>query len=114
MDRRCFLLTSLAGALAAPSDAPGQPVDKIRRIGHLGGASPAAIAPWLETLRRALEELGWREGQNITIEKRSVEGRFERFPEAAAELVRLPVDLIIAGTTPPHRQHGRRRRRFLS
>jgi putative tryptophan/tyrosine transport system substrate-binding protein len=100
VDRRRFLLTSLAGALAGPRAAAGQPIDKIRRIGHLGGASPAAIAPWLETLRRALTELGWREGQNITIENRSVEGRFERLPNAAAELVRLPVDLIIAGTTP--------------
>ena len=103
MERRRVLLTALRGAfaaLAAPLGAAGQPRDKVWRIGHLGGASSAAIAPWLETLRRALEELGWREGQNITIENRSVEGRFERLPEAAAELVRLPVDLIIAGTTP--------------
>ena len=100
MNRRRFLLTSLAGALAAPLGAAGQPMDKVRRIGHLGGASPAAIAPWLETLRRALEELGWREGRNLAIENRSVEGRFERLPEAVDELVRLPVDLIIAGTTP--------------
>jgi putative ABC transport system substrate-binding protein len=100
MDRRRFLLTSLAGALAAPPGASGQPIDRVRRIGHLGGASSAAIAPWLETLRHALEELGWRDGQNITIESRSVEGRFDRLPDAAAELVRLPVDVIIAGTTP--------------
>jgi putative ABC transport system substrate-binding protein len=100
MDRRRFLLTSLAGAVAAPFRAAGQPIDKVRHIGHLGGASPAAIVPWLETLRRALGELGWREGQNITIENRSVEGQFDRLPDAAAELVRLPVDVIIAGTTP--------------
>jgi putative ABC transport system substrate-binding protein len=99
IDRRRFLLTSLAG-LAAPLGAAGQPIDKVKRIGHLGGASPAAIAPWLETFRRALEELGWRDGQNIAMENRSVEGRFERLPEAAAELVRLPVDVIVAGTTP--------------
>ena len=100
MDRRRFLLTSVIGAVSAPIGAAGQPLDKVRRIGHLGGASSAAIAPWLETLRRALAELGWRVGQNIIIENRSVEGRFERLPAAAAELVRLPVDLIIAGTTP--------------
>ena len=86
--------------LAAPVAADAQSIERLRRIGHLGGASPVAIAPWLETLRRALDELGWREGQNMAIENRSVEGQFERFPEAAAELVRIPVDLIIAGTTP--------------
>ena len=100
MDRRRFLLTSLAGALAEPRTAGAQSKGKIRRIGHLGGGSAAAIAPWLQTLREALGELGWREGEHFTVESRAAEGRYERLPKLAAELVRLPVDVIVAGTTP--------------
>jgi putative ABC transport system substrate-binding protein len=99
MDRRRFVLTSLAGVFALPITAAAQQTDQMRRIGHLGGASAAAIAPWLQALRSALGELGWRDGQNITIESRFAEGKFERLPELAAELVRIPVDVIIAGTT---------------
>jgi putative ABC transport system substrate-binding protein len=100
MKRRRFLLTSLAGAVAAPLGAGAQSKAKLRRIGHLGGASLTAISPWLETLREALRELDWREGEHFILESRSAEGRFERFPKLADELVQLPVDIIIAGTTP--------------
>ena len=97
VNRRAFV-TGLGAVLTVPLAAEAQ--EKVRRIGHLGGASPSAIAPWLNALRHAMAELGWREPEAFTIEQRSAEGHFERLPVLAAELVRLPVDVIIAGTTP--------------
>jgi putative ABC transport system substrate-binding protein len=99
MNRRRFLL--MATTAFGPSPAVwAQSKAMVRRLGHLGGASTAAITPWLTSLRAALNELDWHEGEHFTIESRSAEGRFERFPALAAELVRRPVDVIIAGTTP--------------
>ena len=53
----------------------------------------------LDQFRQAVRELGYVEGRNIVIEYRSAEGKIERFPALAAELVRLKVDLIVAGST---------------
>jgi putative ABC transport system substrate-binding protein len=62
--------------------------------------SPALNAPQLDAFRQGLRELGYLEGQQYAIEYRSADGRAERFPELAAELVRLRVDLIVARGTP--------------
>jgi putative ABC transport system substrate-binding protein len=91
MDRRRFLLTSLAGALAGPL-AAGAQAGKIYRIGVLANVSGGAWGAFIQGLR----DLGYVEGQNITIEFRSSEGRYERLPDLAAELVRLKVDVIVA------------------
>ena len=92
MDRRHFL-TSLAGALAGPLGAGAQQAGKVYRIGFL----VMARNPGVETaFPRGLAELGYREGQDISIEWRSAEGREERLPTLAAELVRLGVDVIVA------------------
>jgi hypothetical protein len=83
MDRRCFLLTSLAGALVAPLAAEAQQVGKVHRIGLLGNApEPAA-----EAYDTELRERGWLEGQNFVWERRFSEGRNERLPALAADLV---------------------------
>jgi len=75
--------------------AAQQPV-KVHRIGVLMfTSSPVAI----EALRQGLHEVGYVEGRNLTLEVRSAEGRAERLADLAAELVRLPVDLIVAHTT---------------
>jgi putative ABC transport system substrate-binding protein len=103
MDRRRFLLTSLAGALAAPLAGEAQQVGKVRRIGILIGSSASFIAPYIETFRQALRGLGYLEGQNIAIEYRYAEGNYERLPVLAAELVRLKVDIIVTEGTPPSR-----------
>jgi len=81
---------------AAPRAAEAQPAGKVSRIGYLSPLSPAADATRREGFRQGLEELGYREGQNIAVEYRWAEGRLDRQDELAAELVRLKVDVIIA------------------
>jgi putative tryptophan/tyrosine transport system substrate-binding protein len=87
--------------LAVPLGADAQPARKVHRIGYLGGTSPISAARSIEAFREGLRELGWIEGQNIVIDYRFAEGRFDRLPDLAAELVRLKVDVIAAGATPP-------------
>ena len=68
---------------------------KVPRIGYLSPFDPAAESTRSETIRLALREFGYIEGQNIAIEYRYSEGKVNRFPELAAELVRLKVDIIL-------------------
>ena len=95
MDRRRFVLTSLAGTLAAPlaAEAQKQP-GKIARIGLLGDV-PSFLN---EEFRQGLRELGYVEGQNIVIEHRYPEWKYERLPGLAADLVRVKVDIIVAAS----------------
>jgi putative ABC transport system substrate-binding protein len=97
VDRRRFLLTSLAGVLAAPRAAGAQQQGKVFRIGILSNIPPTDPqgAPLWEAFIQGLRDLGYVEGQNITIEHRSSEGKFERLPGIAAELVRLKADVIV-------------------
>jgi len=98
MDRRAFL----AGAttlLAAPLAAEAQPAAKIARIGWLAG-NLAASPNLREAFRQGLSDLGYVEGRNVMIEYRDAEGKFERLPALAAELVALRVDVILAGGAP--------------
>jgi putative tryptophan/tyrosine transport system substrate-binding protein len=92
VDRRRFLLSTLAGALAAPLAVEAQQAGKVYRVGLLTDSVQA-----VENLREGLRELGYREGQSFLIEQRKTEGRFERLPDAVESLVRLPVDVIVAG-----------------
>jgi putative ABC transport system substrate-binding protein len=96
MDRRRFLLTSLAGALATPLAAGAQRA-KVPVIGVLSPGGPA-LRPegQREPFERGLRELGWTPGATIFIEQRFAEGRPDRLPTLAAELVQLKVDLIVA------------------
>ena len=98
MDRRAFLSTMAGGLLAVPLAAEGQQTRKVPRIGVLGGQSPE-ISPPILVLREGLRELGYVEGQNIAIEWRWAQGKDERYPDLAAELVKLKVDIIVAPTT---------------
>jgi ABC-type uncharacterized transport system substrate-binding protein len=92
MDRRRFLLTSLAGALAAAiGTAVAQPPEKVPRVGFLGPRTRSDSAGQVDALLQGLRELGWVEGKTIIIEYRWVEGRFDRLPDLLAELVRLKV-----------------------
>jgi|SoiMethySBSTD1v2_1073268.scaffolds.fasta_scaffold148062_2 ABC-type uncharacterized transport system substrate-binding protein len=95
MDRRRFLLTSLAGAFAVPLAAGAQQAGKVYRVGILGDKATDAneTVRW-QTFRAGLRERGWNEGVNIRIENRWVEGNAARLPELAADLVRLKPDLI--------------------
>jgi putative ABC transport system substrate-binding protein len=91
--------------LVAPPAADPQPPPKVPRIGMLltFSSDEPEVRGGLDSFRQALRELGYVEGRNIAIEFRSAEGRVERFPALAAELVRLKVDLIVAGATPQAR-----------
>ena len=77
------------GLLAAPLAAAGQPPSKKSRIGFLATNGPAEYPDLLEAFRQGLGDLGYVEGQNITIEYRWAEGRVERFSDFAVELVGL-------------------------
>ncbi len=97
MTRRVGLVVALAlGILSAPLSSAAQQGGKVPRIGFLGGASPSAAANLVDGFRQGLRDLGYVEGQNIAIEYRFAEGRLERLPDLAADLVRLRVDVIFA------------------
>jgi putative ABC transport system substrate-binding protein len=85
--------------MTVPGVAEVQAGEKVVRIGMLRPGSPPD--PFVETFRRALQELGYAEGRNLSIEIRWAEGRDERLPALAADLVRLKVDVIVAGGGPP-------------
>jgi hypothetical protein len=81
--------------LAVAAIAAAQQPKKVPRIGYLSTADAATESTLLEAIRLALRERGHIEGQNIAIEYRYAEGKRDRFPELAAELVRLKVDIIV-------------------
>ena len=95
MRRRAFLAGAV-GYLATPLAAEAQPKDSLPRVGHLFVIPSSATAHLREAFRQGLRELGYVEGQNLIIEFRSADGRAERLPELATELVRLRVDVIVA------------------
>ena len=99
MRRRDFI-TLLGGAAVWPLAASAQQATKSYRIGMLETISPALNAAHLDAFREGLRQLGYVEGKNYTIEYRSADGRADRFPSLAAELVRLGVDVIVARGTP--------------
>jgi putative tryptophan/tyrosine transport system substrate-binding protein len=90
-----FALTALFYALCLPVWAQ-QPA-KVPRIGYLGGFPLSASAARVEAFRQGLRELGYVEGKNLVIEYRYAEGKFDRLPALAAELVRLKVNIIVTG-----------------
>jgi putative ABC transport system substrate-binding protein len=100
MERREFI-TLLSGTAAAwPLVARAQQAGKVWRIGILDTTSVALNAANFDALRQGLRQHGYIEGQNLVIDYRSADGRVERFPDLAAELVHLKVDLIVTRGTP--------------
>jgi len=85
-------------ALVEPFPANAQPAPKVPRIGVLHAATPAAVSQNVEAFRQGLREHGYVEGQNVVVERRFGEARPERIAEAAAELVRLKVDVVVTST----------------
>ena len=101
MKKKITVLTLCAMLFALCFSAEAQQPKKIPRIGYLATSDAASDSTRSETIRLALRELGYIEGQNIAIEYRYAEGKFDRVPELLAELVRLKVDIIVvAGGTP--------------
>ena len=130
--RTIGLISVLAlGLLAGPLPVEAQKAGKVYRIGRLTIGSPRSQrriklkrsrqrSAHRIAFRQRLRELGYVEGQNLVFERRSGKGKRERLPEAAAELVRLKVDVIVTTAAPPviraaqgnpydsHRHGGRR------
>lgn len=100
MDRRAFSFRVTALLATLPFTCFAQAQNKVWRIGILETTSAPLNAANLEAFRRRLGELGYVEGRNLTIEYRSSDGRAERFPAFAKELVASKVDLIVARGTP--------------
>jgi putative ABC transport system substrate-binding protein len=102
MTRRTIglLVTLTLAILVAPLASEAQPATHVYRIGRLSsGNPPAGPDPSMEAFRQGLRELGYVEGQNLVLESRYAEGSEERLRELAAELVRLPVEVLVAPGT---------------
>lgn len=98
--RAVAMAVCLAAAGALPLAAVAQAPQKLPRVAYLNVASAANAAPAVEALQRGLRELGYVPGRNLQLEYRWADGRFDRLPALAAELVGLGVDVIVAANTP--------------
>ena len=98
MDRRAFL--AALAVLAAPLGAAAQPAGKVWRVGYFGLNSEPDIRGPLEQFRAGLRQRGWKEGENLVIEYRWAEGKIERIPTLAEDIVRAGVDVIVTPTEP--------------
>src|SRR3954471_2300803 len=100
MRRRQFIAGFGAASVAGLPAAWGQQPGKVWRIGMLDTAPATLNAAAIGAFRQELRRLGYIDGANLIIEYRSSAGRTERFPDLAAELLRLDVDLIVTRGTP--------------
>src|SRR5262245_27130046 len=100
IDRRTFLSTLGVGVFGAPLKAKAQQPMRRYLLGYLSSGSPSSAPHLIPAFKQGLRELGWIEGQNIVTEYRFADGRFERLPNLAAELIKLNVDIFVAVATP--------------
>src|ERR1700751_3930618 len=104
MRRREFITLIGTTVAAWPIATHGQPKNApsaiVPRIGYLAPSLSPEASRLIEAFRQGLHDTGYLEGQNIVLELPSAEGRTDRFPALAAELVALKVDVIVAGATP--------------
>jgi putative tryptophan/tyrosine transport system substrate-binding protein len=93
-------LQVMLALLAIMPTADAQQAQKRPTVGFLSAGSAGSPSPFLEAFENGLRDLGWVKDRNVTVEYRYAEGKAERFPDLAAELVRLPVEVIVAGPAP--------------
>ena len=100
IDRRTFISGLALAALSAPVVGEAQQAGKVYRIGLLTAQSrETSTASW-DSFRQGLRDLGWEDGRNIVIEARFADGKFDRLPALAEELLNLKVSLIVAANSP--------------
>jgi len=99
--RRAVLCALIGGPLAASLTAQAQTTGRVYRIGFLSVQSSPTVRPLLNAFKQKLRDMGYVEGRNLVIEHRLAEGRYERLPELARELVRLKVDLLATAEGAP-------------
>ena len=95
------LVTLILSLLTAPRTSQAQHATHVPRLGLLMPGSATGYVSRLEAFRHGLRDLGYVEGQNIMLESRSAEGRFERLPDLAAELIHLKVDVLVTSGSQP-------------
>jgi putative tryptophan/tyrosine transport system substrate-binding protein len=100
VNRRTFVCGLTLGVFGAPLAAQAQQAGKPYRVGFLGNTTAALEANLVGPFRQGLRDLGYVEGQNIVIEYRWAEGKYERFPALISELIALKVDVIVTAGTP--------------
>jgi putative tryptophan/tyrosine transport system substrate-binding protein len=100
MKVKILVYALLALILGTSHLAEAQQVNKVPRIGFLFGGSSSFYSAWIDVFRQGLKELGYIEGKNIAIDYRYAEGKTDRLPLLAAELVDLKVDVIVVSATP--------------
>jgi len=100
IDRRTFMAMSAIAILTAPLAAEAQQPVRVPRIGFLWPSPPSERQYLLDAFRQGLRELGYIENQNIVVEVRSAEGKYDRLPALATELVHLKVDVIVTTASP--------------
>ncbi|HSE87899.1 MAG TPA: ABC transporter substrate-binding protein [Candidatus Binatia bacterium] len=95
--KKAKALSVLVAVILLVVDGEAQQPKKVPRIGFLGVTSPSTISARIEAFGQGLRDLGYVEGKNIVIEYRWAEGKFDRLPDLAGELVRLKVHVIVTG-----------------
>ena len=97
--RAMLLGVAILAALAAPVAVDAQQAETGARVGVLVPSTPAAWDGYIQVFRRRLGELGWREGQNLVLDIRYADDKYDRLPALAAELVTLKPDALFAGAS---------------
>jgi putative ABC transport system substrate-binding protein len=100
ISRRAVLRIAGGAAVGWPLSARAQQQKPVPVIGYIGGGSPGPVEPLLAAFREGLRGTGYIEGKNLAIEYRWAEGRYDRLPALAVDLVRRKVDVIATGNTP--------------
>src|SRR5690242_19895849 len=100
MDRRAFIGTVAGGLLAAPLPVEAQQAGKVYRVGYLSASSREVQEFVYQALLQGLIGRGWIEGQNLMVERRWADGRNERLPALATDLVQRKVEVIVAVAEP--------------
>src|SRR5215813_4535072 len=93
------MVTLILSLLTAPLTSQAQPAAHVPRLGLLIPSSFSVVASQIKAFRHGLRDLGYVEGQNITLESRFADGQADRLPALVAELVRLPVDVLVVDGT---------------